>query len=409
MGWRRRHAGPARDGPGDLLVLGPAAARSPRALDGGSGATLHARPPDGGGGAGSRVRRPGRGLAELRGGRSPVPPPGRQPEGSSSRPASAAPRGSGTRARAGRHGHVRALPGGDASGAPAPRRPAALRQRPRATRRAAAATRNAAGRWRASVRMRAPGRAVASGSSSGVAVEAGPRRPDPVRSRSRRRRPATTMTPRRARLCAGPVRVRIATAGRDAAGAQRKVPSPCHAAPRGRAGSRRSRAIDPARACAGPRSSPPSARLARAGDARADDRGGDGRRAAELLARHAPRSTPRRIERVRDAAGRAGRQVAILQDLPGPKLRIGDAARRRRRARPGRPRDVRLRRRGGRGRQARACTISWAGPGRGARRPDEVMYLADGAVRLRVDRTSAETASSTPSSRSAARWPRARA
>src|ERR1700761_8786894 len=26
---------------------------------------------------------------------------------------------------------------------------------------------------------------------------------------------------------------------------------------------------------------------------------------------------------VRDAAGRAGRNVAILQDLPGPKLRIG--------------------------------------------------------------------------------------
>ena len=28
-------------------------------------------------------------------------------------------------------------------------------------------------------------------------------------------------------------------------------------------------------------------------------------------------------ERVRDAAGRPGRAVAILQDLPGPKLRIG--------------------------------------------------------------------------------------
>src|SRR3954447_16316691 len=28
-------------------------------------------------------------------------------------------------------------------------------------------------------------------------------------------------------------------------------------------------------------------------------------------------------ERVRDAANRAGRSVAILQDLPGPKLRIG--------------------------------------------------------------------------------------
>jgi pyruvate kinase len=27
--------------------------------------------------------------------------------------------------------------------------------------------------------------------------------------------------------------------------------------------------------------------------------------------------------RVRDAAGQAGRPVAILQDLPGPKLRIG--------------------------------------------------------------------------------------
>ena len=26
---------------------------------------------------------------------------------------------------------------------------------------------------------------------------------------------------------------------------------------------------------------------------------------------------------MRDAAGRAGRPVAILQDLPGPKLRIG--------------------------------------------------------------------------------------
>src|SRR4051812_14373547 len=28
-------------------------------------------------------------------------------------------------------------------------------------------------------------------------------------------------------------------------------------------------------------------------------------------------------QRVRDAANRAGRSVAILQDLPGPKLRIG--------------------------------------------------------------------------------------
>src|SRR5215218_5628477 len=29
------------------------------------------------------------------------------------------------------------------------------------------------------------------------------------------------------------------------------------------------------------------------------------------------------IERVRAAAGRAGKQIAVLQDLPGPKIRIG--------------------------------------------------------------------------------------
>jgi pyruvate kinase len=36
-----------------------------------------------------------------------------------------------------------------------------------------------------------------------------------------------------------------------------------------------------------------------------------------------PESQAATAERVRDAANRAGRQVAILQDLPGPKLRIG--------------------------------------------------------------------------------------
>ena len=41
------------------------------------------------------------------------------------------------------------------------------------------------------------------------------------------------------------------------------------------------------------------------------------------------------VRRVRDAAGRAGRPVAILQDLPGPKLRIGPLRRRSRRADPG--------------------------------------------------------------------------
>jgi pyruvate kinase len=88
--------------------------------------------------------------------------------------------------------------------------------------------------------------------------------------------------------------------------------------------------------------------------------------------------------RVRDAAGRAGRQVAILQDLPGPKLRIGPL-------RDGvvelKPGDV----------VTFACgddfegdetrmSMTWAGM------PDaidtgEVLYLADGAIRLRVEVT----------------------
>ena len=50
---------------------------------------------------------------------------------------------------------------------------------------------------------------------------------------------------------------------------------------------------------------------------------GHGRRAAELLPRHARAARRRRRSDVRSAAGRAGRPVAILQDLPGPKLRIG--------------------------------------------------------------------------------------
>jgi pyruvate kinase len=87
-------------------------------------------------------------------------------------------------------------------------------------------------------------------------------------------------------------------------------------------------------------------------------------------------------KRVRDAAGQVGRPVAILQDLPGPKLRIG----------PLREDVVEL----GVGEQvtfvcgteeiagdAKHMSISWGGL------PDAVekgstLYLADGAVRLRV-------------------------
>ncbi|MHB8531473.1 MAG: pyruvate kinase [Solirubrobacteraceae bacterium] len=87
------------------------------------------------------------------------------------------------------------------------------------------------------------------------------------------------------------------------------------------------------------------------------------------------------VRRVRDAAGRAGRPVAILQDLPGPKLRIGPLRE-----------DVVELRSGERltivcGEEsvgdARRLSVSWAGLTE-AVEPDSVLYLADGSVRLRV-------------------------
>ncbi|HZO36480.1 MAG TPA: pyruvate kinase [Solirubrobacteraceae bacterium] len=86
---------------------------------------------------------------------------------------------------------------------------------------------------------------------------------------------------------------------------------------------------------------------------------------------------------LREASNRAGREVAILQDLPGPKLRIGKLE-------PGivelKPGDI----------VTFSCangddevgdhtrmSVSWAGlPS--AIDPGEVLYLADGAVRLRA-------------------------
>ncbi len=87
--------------------------------------------------------------------------------------------------------------------------------------------------------------------------------------------------------------------------------------------------------------------------------------------------------RVRDAAGRAGRQVAILQDLPGPKLRIGVLVGDLAELKPGDqvtfvcggsdPADG----------NAQRMHISWAGLAQ-AIQPEEILYLADGAVRLRT-------------------------
>ncbi len=86
--------------------------------------------------------------------------------------------------------------------------------------------------------------------------------------------------------------------------------------------------------------------------------------------------------RVREAAGRAGRPVAILQDLPGPKLRIGPLRE-----------DVveltageRLTFTGGDGESpgdAKQMGISWPGLAEVVE-PDSILYLADGSVRLRA-------------------------
>jgi pyruvate kinase len=87
------------------------------------------------------------------------------------------------------------------------------------------------------------------------------------------------------------------------------------------------------------------------------------------------------VRLVRDASKRAGRQVAILQDLPGPKLRIGPLRDDLIDLRPGdkltlvcgsdEPGD------------AQRISIGWPGLSRTVEAGD-VVYLADGRIRLRV-------------------------
>jgi pyruvate kinase len=87
------------------------------------------------------------------------------------------------------------------------------------------------------------------------------------------------------------------------------------------------------------------------------------------------------VRLVRDAANRAGRQVAILQDLPGPKLRIGPLRDDLIDLRPGdqltlvcgsdEPGDE------------ERLSVGWAGLPE-AVATDDVIYLADGRIRLRV-------------------------
>jgi pyruvate kinase len=84
---------------------------------------------------------------------------------------------------------------------------------------------------------------------------------------------------------------------------------------------------------------------------------------------------------VREAEARAGRQVAILQDLPGPKLRIGALRDDIAELKPG----ERLMLACGSEEVGDAQRISVSWPGLAAAvDPEDVIYLADGAIRLRV-------------------------
>ncbi|HEX2103597.1 MAG TPA: pyruvate kinase [Solirubrobacteraceae bacterium] len=93
-------------------------------------------------------------------------------------------------------------------------------------------------------------------------------------------------------------------------------------------------------------------------------------------------------QRVRTAAGRVGRPVAIMQDLPGPKLRIGPL-------RDGTA-DLGIGDRltfvcdgeAGELGDEKRMTITWPGLA-SAVEPGEVMYLLDGSIRLRVTATRA--------------------
>jgi pyruvate kinase len=87
----------------------------------------------------------------------------------------------------------------------------------------------------------------------------------------------------------------------------------------------------------------------------------------------------RTIESIRKAAERVGREVAILGDLPGPKLRIGELRDDVTELQTGMhvqltPRDVEG--------DEETIPVDW--PGVASLREDELVYLADGAIRLRV-------------------------
>ena len=93
----------------------------------------------------------------------------------------------------------------------------------------------------------------------------------------------------------------------------------------------------------------------------------------------------RTIEAIRSAAEQVGREVAILGDLPGPKLRIGELRGDVAELQTGMhvqltPREIEG--------DARTIPVDW--PGVASLHEDELVYLADGAIRLRVSEPEGE-------------------
>src|SRR5262249_14163517 len=88
------------------------------------------------------------------------------------------------------------------------------------------------------------------------------------------------------------------------------------------------------------------------------------------------------VRRVRDAGGQGGRQVAVRQDLPGPKLRIGPLQEGVVELTPGQRLTFSC---GGEEKPGDAThmSISWAGLA-DAVHEGTILYLADGSVRLRA-------------------------
>ena len=87
-------------------------------------------------------------------------------------------------------------------------------------------------------------------------------------------------------------------------------------------------------------------------------------------------------ERVRAASEAVGRHVAILQDLPGPKLRIGAVRDGIAELKPG----EKLRLLCGSTAEGDETQMSVSWPGLAdAVDPGDVIYLADGAIRLKVE------------------------